>query len=101
MDKKELQMKLTHTEFIKIGNGHAFITGVKDRCNHDMSGTCYQLGNGDVLYEKDYRCPTNEATFEYIQKIANDRNTYISGGSVCCSKCGRYITEGDLIRMDF
>lgn len=92
-------IELTHTEFIKLKDGsHAFISGVKDRCTHVMEGSCYFLDNGDVLYEKDYRCTTDEETNKYIQRIADSRNTYIQGGSVCCIKCGRFITEGDLIR---
>ena len=91
-------MKLTHSEFIKLKNGHAILTGVPDKCDHVMEGTCFFLGNGDVLYEKDYRCPTNEATHEYIQKVADNRNTYVSGGSVCCIKCGRFYSEYDIIR---
>jgi len=90
-------MRHTHTELIKIEVGHAFITGVPDRCNHVMEGSCFFLGNGQVLYEKDYRCTTDEATQEWIYRIAEERNTYVSGGSVCCIKCGKFITEYDLI----
>lgn len=86
-------MRHTHTEII----GNAIITGVPDKCNHVMSGSCYFLRNGDVLYEKDYRCPTDEATQEYINKIAEDRNTSVCGGSVCCIKCGKFYTEYDII----
>jgi hypothetical protein len=91
-------MQRSHTKFIHIDNiGTAFVTGIPDKCQHDDNGSCFFLGNGDILYEKNYRCPTDEETYRYITKIAEDRNTYVCGGSVCCSKCGSYITEHDII----
>jgi hypothetical protein len=92
--------KHTHTELIKTELGHALITGVPDRCNYVMEGSCFFLGNGQVLYEKDYRCTYDEATHEWIYRIAEERNTYVSGGSVCCIKCGKFYTERDII-MNF
>lgn len=82
-------MKGTHEIFISTPSGNAFITGVPDKCNHDDKAKFIELGNGDMLNWEDYLCPTDEATWEYIQKIASDRDTYISGGTVGCSKCGK------------
>lgn len=91
----------THSAFIKFENSHAFIDGLKDKCKHDYSETVFMLGNGEYLKEKDYRCPTNEATQEYIQHIAEQKNTYVSGGTSACSKCGKIYTMEDIIWDSF
>lgn len=91
-------MKGTHEEFVKLPNGsYAFVTGVPDKCDHDDKETVWMLGNGDNLFDKDYRCPTNEATQEYIEKIAQERNTYVSGQTSGCSKCFKVHSIQDIM----
>lgn len=91
-------MKGTHEEFIKLPNGgHAFVTGVPDKCDHDDKENIFTLANGEFLREKDYRCPTDEATLEYVWKEAERRGTSVNGGTCGCSKCGKIHTLGDLM----
>lgn len=78
-----------HSEVIRIEDTTMIISGVPDKCKHVFDGTGFSLGNGEFLPEKKYRCPTDEATYEYIQIIAEEKNTYISGGGSCCSICGK------------
>lgn len=91
-------MKGTHEELINIeGIGHAFITGVPDKCDHDDKMNVFCLANGDFLLEADYRCPTDEATLEYIWKVAAERNTTVNGGTCACSKCRKVHSIADLM----
>lgn len=77
-----------HGEQIIIpGLGSAFIDGVPDRCDHDYSIVVWILANGDVLDEPHYRCPTDEATAEYVQAEAHRRGSNIVEGSTRCTKC--------------
>ena len=80
-------MSNKHTEFIQLGNVRAFITGVPDKCSHIFEDAIYILGNGDIIVVKDYLCPTNEATHEYISSEVEKRNTYIQTGTNRCIKC--------------
>lgn len=88
-------MGFQHEEYIQITDekgkvvGHGFMTGVPDKCQHDYSDLAFTLGNGDVILEKDIRCPTSESTSEYLYKIAEERNTHVSGGTSACSICGK------------
>jgi hypothetical protein len=90
-------MKGTHEIFVPLPKGGMFITGVKDECDHDDKETVFMLGNGDYLFERDYRCPTNEATWEYVEHVAKQRDTYISGQTGGCSKCKKVLTLADLM----
>lgn len=54
----------------------------------DEQGSYFQLGDGTVISEKSVRCPTSEETYKYVQKIAEERDTWVAGGGVCCSICG-------------
>ncbi len=91
-------MRTTSEVFVKFpGGGHAFITGVPDKCDHNTDLAVFELGNGDVIFEKDILCPTNEATQEYLQHIAKERNTYVSGGTSACSKCRKVMSLRDLM----
>jgi len=91
-------MKGTHEELIVIpGLGHAFITGVEDKCDHDDKLNVFTLANGEFLFERDYRCPTDEATLEYIYKEAEKRGTSVNGGTCACSKCGKVHSLRDLM----
>lgn len=77
----------THTELVHLpGLGNAFLK-VPDKCDHVYEDNVHILGNGDVLYEKDYLCPTNEATWEYLQKVADEKNSFIQIGTSACIKC--------------
>jgi len=73
------------------------MTGVPDKCDHDDNLNVFNLANGDVLFEIDHRCPTDEATLEYIWKIASDRGTQVVGGSCACSKCRKVHSLADLM----
>lgn len=91
-------MRTTSEKLIVLpGLGHGFITGVPDKCDHNTDLTVFELGNGDVIFEKDILCPTNEATSEYLYKIAEQRNTYVSGGTSACSKCKKVMSLKDLM----
>lgn len=91
-------MKGTHEKFVHLpGLGNAFITGVPDSCDHDDKEVVFTLENGDVLWEKDYRCPTNEATNDYVTKIAEEKGTSINGQTCGCSKCGKVLSLQELI----
>lgn len=91
-------MKSSHEEFIKLPNGgHAFITGVPDSCDHDDKEIVFTLANGEVLWERDYRKTTGKDTFEYVDNIAKNKNTYINGQTCGCSKCGKVLTLQDLM----
>lgn len=86
-----------HTEIISAPQFTVILTGVKDKCDHDTKETVFMLGNGDYLFESRYRCPTNEATQEYINKIAEQRDTYVSGATSGCSKCKKVHSLRDLM----
>ena len=91
-------MRGIHEELIVLPNiGHGFITGVPDKCDHNTDLTVFELGNGDVIFERDILCPTNEATQEYLQHIAQQRNTFVSGGTSACSKCRKIMSLKDLM----
>lgn len=90
-------MRTTSERIIKISDSLAFITGVPDKCDHNTDLTVFTLGNGDEVFEKDIICPTNEATQEYLQSIADKRNTYISGATSACSKCKKVMSLKDLM----
>lgn len=95
-------MKSTHEEFINIpGMGHAFITGVPDKCDHDYSLEVYELGNGEYLFKKDHLCPTDESTYEHIQYLAEQKGTQIVGGTTACSKCRKLFTWADIQAMEW
>jgi len=76
-----------HTEYFEDGNLRGFITGVPDRCDHVYDENVFILGNGDVLVKKDYLCPTNEATIEYLSNEAEKRNSFVQTGTSRCIKC--------------
>ena len=90
-------MKSTHEEFIKLQSGHAFITGVPDKCDHDDKETIYTMGNGLTLPRFRALCPTDEATWEFVQKWAERHNTYCNGATSGCSKCGKVFSLKDLM----
>ena len=91
----------THTEIWKIGEATAIVSGVPDRCKHAFNGWGFMLGNGEFLPEVKFRCSTDEATQEYVEFIAKERNTYVSGGGSCCSICGKQeFSFYDLMRME-
>jgi len=77
----------THTEVIRIGGATAILTGVPDRCQHVYEENVYILGNGDVLAEKNYMCPTNEETSRLLQLEAENRDSFIQTGTSRCIKC--------------
>ena len=81
-----------HEEVVKIGDALCFITGVPDKCQHVYEENVYILGNGDILVEKDYLCPTNEATQEYMMKEIDKRNTFLETGTARCLKCKKIYT---------
>lgn len=91
----------THSIFVKLDKSYAFVDGIKDKCNHDYSEEVFMLGNGEYLREKDYRCPTRESTYEYVSSVAEKKDTYISGGTSACSKCGKIYTMSDIIWDSF
>lgn len=76
-----------HEEYFEIDGMRGFITGVPDKCQHVYEENVFILGNGDVLVEKDYLCPTREATQDYIQKVVEERDTFIEIGTARCLKC--------------
>ncbi len=91
-------MKGTHEALVVLpGIGHAFITGIPDKCDHDDKLSVFTLANGGFLFERDYRCPTDEATFEYANKKAEEMGTYINGGTCGCSKCGKVHSLADMM----
>jgi len=91
----------THSAFIQFDGSRAFVDGLKDKCQHDYSEVVYMLSNDEYLKEKDYRCPTNEATQEYIQHVAEQKNAYIQGCTTACSRCGKIYTMSDIIWDSF
>jgi hypothetical protein len=98
--RKPLKMTIkgTHEELIVFPDGaRAFITGVPDKCEHDDKETVFILEDGRYLFEKFYRCPTNEATWEYVGIVADRLNTAIVGQTSGCSKCGKVHTLKDLM----
>jgi ssDNA-binding Zn-finger/Zn-ribbon topoisomerase 1 len=87
-----------HEEYFEINGMCGFITGVPDKCDHIYEETVFILGNGDVLVEKDYLCPTNEATQEYLMKEAEKRDSFIQISTSRCLKCKKiYTPELDFI----
>ena len=64
--------------FIKGENFSAFVTGVKDDCEHDENGGWLSFDNDGNYYKE------SELTDEILPKI--------SGGCVSCSKCGKPFT---------
>lgn len=88
----------THTEIIHLPEGgRAIVTGVPDTCEHNDDLVVFTLANGDNLFEKDYRCPTNEETAKYVHLVAEQRNTWVNGGTVACSKCFKVHSLQDLM----
>ncbi len=81
-----------HEEYFELDGMRGFITGIPDRCQHAYEENVYILGNGEVLLEKDYLCPTNEATSEYLHKEAEKRNSFIQTGTARCIKCKKIYT---------
>ncbi len=79
----------THEEYLQNEEGKtiAIITGVPDTCNHFYDDKVYILGNGVVLLEKDFRCPTDEETQKYLQKEVDKQNSFIETGTTRCVKC--------------
>jgi len=91
-------MKTKSEVFVEFpGGGHAFITGVTDKCDHNTDLTVYTLHNGDLIFERDILCLTNEATQEYLMKIADDRNTGVGECTSACSKCKKVMSLKDLM----
>lgn len=76
-----------HEEFFEIDGMRGFITGVPDKCEHIYDESVFILGNGDVLVEKDYLCPTQQTTQEYLMKEAEKRGSFIEIGTSRCLKC--------------
>ncbi len=76
-----------HTEYCEVDDLRIIITGVPDRCDHIFEENVFILGNGDILVEKDYLCPTSEATSEYLYKEAEKRDSFIQIGTSRCIKC--------------
>lgn len=90
-------MKATHSAIIQFESGIAFIDGIPDKCDHNDDGTAFTFGNGMTIPEKSIRCPTNEATQEYAEVIAKRNNTYVSGQTSCCTKCGKIFSLQELM----
>ena len=79
------------------GGGNAFVTGVKDTCDHKYTDTVFMLANGDYIEAKKHMCTTWEATQEHIQYLAEQRGTSICGGTLACCRCGKIYTTADAI----
>ncbi len=88
-------MRTRSEKFVAFeGGGHAFITGVPDKCEHNSDLTVFELSNGTHVFEDKYRCPTDEATREYIEA---SHKSEIVGGTTACSKCRKIFTLKDLM----
>lgn len=84
--------------FVNIpGIGHAFITGVKDKCEHKYTDTVFLLANGGHIEAKKHMCTTWEATQEHCQYLAEQLGTTINGCTSQCCRCGKIYTMGDAI----
>lgn len=84
-----MKHKHVHTEIIEFEGSTAIISGVPDKCKHVFNDTLYELSNGETLQKSKCLCPTDEATYEYMSKVADDKNAVIVGGMTCCSRCGK------------
>jgi hypothetical protein len=80
-----------HSAYIQLPNGHCFIDGIPDKCEHDWSGDeVYFTKSGKTIYWHTYRqwaSFTQTARTAMIYSHHAHSDDPIVGGAVTCKKC--------------